>query len=154
VGSSANDIPERIKRNNRDPDPNFELAERLYRRCKKDQVSDDGKLLPAAIGYKNWSVNREKYSEPEEVLIRDWLSWGIAFFRVEHLPANMKSTEGANVFDFRAIHAPLDDNYAHTEIVTYKNGLLAMNPDPPLEVKKKYRQIISDRSSIIKAPEV
>jgi hypothetical protein len=55
------------------------------------------------------------------------------------------------------VHQPhtklaLTENYAHSEIRTYKNGLLVETPNLPATVKKEFRQIMSDRSVILHRP--
>lgn len=113
---------------------------------------DGTKLLAQAISFRNWSVNRQKYSEPEDVLVPDWPDWGIAAFRVADIPLSLESASGSR-FDFRVEHVPLEENYAHSEIRTYKNGLYVENPDPPQTIKKKFRQMLSDRSTILHRPQ-
>ena len=139
-------------RRGRPIDPIFEPAEWLYHRCKLEEVDGD-RLLPTAISFRNWSVNRGKYSEPEDVLIPDWKDWGIAKFRAEHVPGPM-NTAGDTVWEFKIEHDPLEDNYSHSEIRSYKNGALAPKPQPSDLIKKAFRQIISDNSAIHRQPRV
>ena len=88
------------------------------------------------------------------MLIPDWPLWGVAMFLVGHLPANVKASQGTNVFDFKPEHKPEERNYSHTEIVAYKNGVRPPNPKPSAEVKKKYRQLLRDAMEILKPADV
>jgi hypothetical protein len=130
--------------------PDFDADEELYRRCLNEHA-DSGHLLPAAIGFRNWSVNRQRFSEPGDVLIPDWPDWGVAAFQVSHVLPAMQLPGGPQ-YTFRAEHVPDEDNYAHSEIRTYKDGVPPPKPEPPQEIKKKFRQLISDGSRIVIPP--
>lgn len=127
--------------------------EPLYRRCKQQDVVA-GHLTALSISFRNWSVNRggPGFGEPEDVLFPNHFSQGIATFRVKNILPRMK-LEAGPVFEFRAAHVPDEDNYAHSEIQTYKGGELAHKPEPPQLIKKRFRQMISDASEIIRQPQ-
>ena len=154
MNTSDDSRPERIYRRDRPIVPFSDPLEKLHRRCLKEHVGS-GHLLPAAVSFRNWSVNRggTDFGEPEDVLIPSWLDWGIASFRVQDVLPK-EQLRGGPVYEFRAVHCPDDDNYAHSEIRTYKESQLVSNPDPPNEIKKKFRQMISDKSFITKEPQV
>ena len=141
----------------------FTPEERLFRRCLVSDLdpADSERLFPNSISfYPDWSVNRGDFSEPEDVLYPDYLGWGIAAFQVKDIPSPMK-TEGNIPYHWDAQHQPLDENYSHTEIWTYKGGTHLANPkaetdpkppDLPKTVKKYFRTVLSERARIICAP--
>lgn len=141
-------------RRGRPVDPVFDAEETLYRRCLPGEVQGQ-RLLPAAIKFPGWSVNREKYSDPDDVLIPNYQEYGVAGFRVKDIPESLRSPAPGNVlFEFGVEHVPEEDNYAHSEIRTYKDG----HYDPSLskkinaQVKKEFRQLLSDRTFVIRHP--
>lgn len=85
MSSSETNRPERMFRRDRPADENFDRAEKLYYRCQDQHVYGQ-RLLPQAIRFPNFSVNRSKYSEPEDVLIPSYQDWGISTFSVGDLP--------------------------------------------------------------------
>ena len=92
-------------RRGRPVDPLFEPSENLYRRCQADQIVG-GRILPQAFRSPDFSVNRGKYSEPEDVLIPSYERWGsIASFQVKDVPSRI-SSGGGTEFDFRVDHVP------------------------------------------------
>jgi hypothetical protein len=112
------------------------------------------RLIPLKISYTNLSTNRGKYSEPEDVII-DAPGWGILFWRVDQIPRDVKSDDPkATAYDFRPGHKPEDDNYSHTEIWAYRDDIRVPEPDPSKAVKKRYRQLMSERATLIKPPDV
>lgn len=131
-------------------DMNFDDNENLYNRFKKEFLTE-GKFLPTGIKFPDWSVNREKYSEPEDVLFPDFLEWGIAQFKVSDVPDTLTSA-GDNKFDFKVEHAPVEENYSHSEVRSYKNEQHNRKIDVNKLVKKRFRQIISEKIVIIKEP--
>ncbi len=133
-------------------DMNFDDNEKLYNRFKQEFLAE-GKFLPTGIKFPDWSVNREKYSEPEDVLIPDYLEWGISQFNVSDVPNTLTST-GDIKFDFKVEHDPVEDNYSHSEVRSYKNGQHNKKIDVNNAVKKRFRQILSEKIVIIKQPMV
>jgi len=148
--SSNDGRPERMYRNNRHIDPSFDENENLYNRFKQNYFKD-GKFLPEGIRFPDWSVNREKYSEPEDVLIPNYSDWGIIEFKVGAIPQSLESL-GDVKFDFKVEHDPYDDNYSHSEVRTYKNGVHEKRIDLPKLVKKEFRQRLSEKIIVIKQP--
>lgn len=136
------------------PDPFFELKEKLFRRFQKSDFDESGKVYPLSINFRNWSVNRSKYSDPKDVLKPNWLKWGVGSFKVQDIPQNLTSPSGSNNFQFIIKHVPLDTNYAHSEIRTYKNGQYVSDPDPPSVVKKAFRTKLSEKIVLLITPQV
>src|SRR6266487_2401330 len=149
---STGDLPERMYRNNRPADPNFDGAELLSRRCRQEDV-ENGHRSRSAVGFPDWSVNRAKYSEPGDALLPRWPDWGVASFAVADVPGSLVS-EGGTVIEFRIEHVPEEENYAHSEVRAYKNGRHDRKLDVPKTVKARFRQILSERTHIAIEPRV
>jgi hypothetical protein len=128
------------------PDPEFEASERLFRRLHPDHLVS-GFLIDAFLPFPAFSVNREKYSHPEDV-VRDHPHFGIAAFSVGDIPERLDS-EG-QIFRFGVEHAPLPDNYAHSEVYSHLDGVPAK---PPRIVRKRFRDLLRRRTVVLKEPE-
>ena len=140
-------------RNGRLIDPFFDEDELLYNRCLSEHVYRE-QLLPTGIRFPDWSVNRAKYSEPEDVLVPNFQDWGIAQFEVRNIPKSLISPAPGNVkFDFKVEHDPLNDNYSHSEVRTYKNGHHSKNLNVSTTVKKEFRQMLSEKTVLILTPQ-
>jgi len=61
------------------------------------------------------SVNRSKYSRPNDVLFPQYFLCGILAFPVSDVPNNLLSGTGIST-EFKVTHVPFRDNYAHSEI--------------------------------------
>ncbi len=148
---SEDNRPERMYRRGRPVDPIFAPSEDLYYRCQLEHVLEN-RLLPTALRFPDFSVNRAKYSQPEDVLVPSYVLWGIAAFKVEDLPSERQSD--ANTFyTWNVVHDPNEDNYAHSEVRTYKNGHYGKDLNVSKMIKKEFRQILSDRARILKYPQ-
>jgi len=142
-------VPERLRRQGRPVDPHFHPTERLFLRVAQANLAADGILLPAAIRFPDFSVNREKYSEPHDVILFDPTA-GIACFKVEDIPSDLSSEHGP-CHQFLVEHVPEDDNYAHSEVRTYRGG------ERPSRVKSKtmktrFRNALFSKIKILKEP--
>lgn len=106
-----------MKRNSRPPDPIFQGSEKLYRRYKLDHIVN-GSFTGIGLSFKNPpSVNRQKYSEPEDVLFSEaseFTGWGVASFEVREIPTPLPSDNPR--YNLSPRHVPLEDNHAHSEI--------------------------------------
>jgi len=140
----------------RNVDPNFDHHELLYRRCCPNEILS-GRLAPDSIKFPDWSVNRAKYSDPEDVQFPSssdqvYLCCGVAGFTVSDIPSKVDS-EG--IFTLEIVHKPESDNYAHSELVTYKNGISGKaikNFKVSNTIKKTFRTMLSERIKIIVYP--
>jgi hypothetical protein len=150
VSTSNPDRPERMFRSGRPVDQVFSPDENLYFRYK-DNETVDGRIIPVGIRFPDFSVNRSKYSEPEDVLIPSYAEYGILTFKVKDIPAPERTNE-TTLYEWKAVHEPLDDNYSHSEVQTFKNGMYTKKLDVPKTLKKKFRVILSERMSIIREP--
>ncbi|MEI6233851.1 MAG: hypothetical protein WCT04_12405 [Planctomycetota bacterium] len=143
-------IPERLRTGSRPIDNQFDEAELLYVRCLSDHV-DGGRFLPAGIKFPDWSTNRAKYSEPLDVLLPEFEHWGIAGFNVGAIPAQLKIGD-SKVYAFAPIHDPTPENYSHTEVRTFKDGVYDNNLKVPTLIKKEFRTRLAAMTTIIKTP--
>lgn len=128
------------------PDPAFGDSERLFRRIHPDHLLD-GFLADAFLPFPSFSVNREKYSRPEDVIC-DHPAFGIAAFAVGDIPPELEN-ESSQTFQFGVEHAPLPDNYAHSEVHSYLDGRKAK---PSRIVRKRFRDLLRQRTVILKRP--
>lgn len=154
-------MPRRMLRRGRPVDPSFSLREKLYFRCKCDAVMDGGRIKPKQVPFPDQSVNRQRYSKARDVLLplstgaehsRKWLFWGVAMIRVRDVPG--AALDGSQVEHvFRVEHDPLDENYGHSEIRVYKQGV-HMREKREIDdlVKKEYRTNLALRARVVVQP--
>jgi hypothetical protein len=151
-------------------DPAFEPAEFLYRRVDPEDVLEYEQGKYRVIdwqGIHNLSVVREKYGQPDFArwdsatdpgnsegfipqLHRDCYVFQIA---KGDLPEELVS--GGNVpYQFRVLHVPFDDLYAHSEIVALKEGtqILKENKFKANGVKDQYRGILTNKAKLVLKP--
>lgn len=131
----------------------------------------DGRLAPTAIStqpqgidFPAMSVNRGKYSQPEDVRLAirkvdpNWDSWGIAEFVVGDVPFepddNTKSDNLTYEWTWRMAHGPESENYAHTEIRTFRNGTFRRDVSVPKSIKKWFRLALSPKTKVIADPKI
>jgi len=152
------DLPERLLRNGRPVDPVFDLAEQLYHRCTAGSTLEDPqqpglfRLKPSSLRCPDFSVNRQKYSQPEDVLLPSYQEMGVAAFAVGDVPSSIISPGGV-VLEFRVEHVPLEENYAHAEVRSYKDSARILESSKvPDRVKSEFRQRLSEKSVVIIDP--
>ena len=140
-----------LARRGRMVDPEFFPVEHLYRRCTVNEA-DNERLFPSEIKFcPDWSVNREKYSQPTDVLYPSYDEMRVAAFQVRDIPAETQSG-GSVSYKWDVQHQPLEDNYSHSEVWTYKNNDHYTKSDLPTGVKKHFRTALSERAHIIYPP--
>ena len=137
----------------------FDDDEELYHACKRCMIVDS-RLDTAAIGFPNNSIstNRSKYSEPQDVLdhpSRD--GFGVVAWNVADIPtqAFVPKNRKAATYQLNVKHVPTEDNYAHSEIQIWKNGVF----DRGTKIKAKslmqeIRQLLSESSRVVTEPSV
>jgi hypothetical protein len=136
-------------RRDRPIDPDFQPTEFLYVRCRAEDIEGEH-LSPLSVKFPDWSVNREKCGQPQDVLISRWPTWGIAAFQVRDVPPSLTSV-GNVTYNFRVEHVPDEDNYAHSEIRTYRGPIHHQDLNsPPKLVKKDFRYALSQKTSIVR----
>jgi hypothetical protein len=152
------DLPERLYRRGRPADQDFELTEELYYRCAGSWVEADPvqagvwRLKSSFIRFPEFSVNRQKYSQPEDVLLPTYGDWGVAAFTVGDVPSSVTSP-GQTVVDFRVVHVPEEDNFSHSEVQSFKsNQRVPTSSKIPDAVKSVFRQRLCERAKVIRQP--
>jgi len=136
-------------RNGRAEDQEFGNAENLYRRYIKEHWVDNT-FVSAGFRFPRPSINREKYSKPEDVIYSDdgqFDGWGVLEFRVEHIPLQLVDGAG-KPFVFFPRHTPDEDNYAHSEIWCESESERGQQADPNSATKKKFRALLSQHAKI------
>ncbi len=129
----------RVHRNGRAEDPNFTPDELLYRRFQQDKLVNGWPMslnisMDDASGI---SVNRERYSLPQDVLEPDCCDGNrregmvVLQFAVSDLPEQLSTSE--REYRFKPKHAPLECCYAHSAIWCNGEG----NIDQPYEKPSK-----------------
>ena len=147
---SSPEIPRRLYRNGRIPDNKFRFFHSTYFRFSSEDCLGS-RLIPARIQSLNMSVNWSKYSRPLDVIIRH-PTCGIARLFAGRLPAILPKElqEGEKHHKFCLDHDPLDDNYSHCQIVSFKDGKrISKNSAISNKEKKEFRALVSDYSFII-----
>jgi hypothetical protein len=154
VSTLTPDLPAEMYANGRGVDPQFQQDELLYCRLVQDYpigshpegVSLSWPRLP------EFSANRSKYSPPEYVLLPEWVHWGIVEFYCCDVPAPITSP-GRVTFNWCVHHVPLEDNYAHSEVRTFRGTERYTGKLHEL-VKKGFRQAIAERMVVLKRSSV
>jgi len=126
------------------------------------------KLVVMDIHFPNTSVNRNKYSEPGDVLIvacsksNDSLrNFGISQFTVGSIPKSINSAEDINNSDvdwsqwsWDVIHVPEPNNYAHSEIRTFYEKQYPPKRKPNKTIKKWWRTVLREHVTVIQEPQI
>lgn len=147
-------------RQGRAPEPKFEPSELLYYRCTiRDLEYAGGDLSSLSVRLPTFSVNRGAFSEPEDVLIppsdqpiANIELMGIAKFPVCGIPASLTPPQGKTI-EFKVEHAPLEDNYAHSNVRAYKDGKLT-EEKLAVTVRKDFRAEIARHAEIHRPPQI
>jgi hypothetical protein len=131
----------------RPEDPDFSQDEALYQRYLKDHLID-GFFSPAGVRCPKQSVNRGKYSEPEDVVFSEtalYAGWGVLHYLVRDLNPALGDNPA---FSFFPKHDPLDDNYAHSEIWADRIPPTGGCVTPSKTAKMAFRAHLSQRVRI------
>src|SRR5271166_906034 len=102
---------------------------------------EGNRLSALRLRYENTSVNRSRYSKPWDVIF-DHPGQGIVQFLVCWLPLELPYVQPnppVTLHSFYPGHKPEDENYSHSEIWTYKEGVRVEKPSLPNTVKKEFR---------------
>jgi hypothetical protein len=135
-------IPEAMKRHGRPVDVHFIPAEQLFRRVPPDLWEDPAEDFDIeAIELPDMSVVWGKYGHPEWARFDrgTYTDWGVIGFAVQHIPPSLTNL-GIFVWRFAPYHAPEGNNYPHTEIRAFENGVhidmrLSDRIDPNLHLR-------------------
>lgn len=150
------DYPARLLCNGRPADPEFLPTEELYFRIPALQAGEESTdfVPPGTIRSLPFSVNRQKHSDPHDVII-GYPNCGIAVLRVQDVPTHLKSDTGIR-FDFVVEHMPVDDeeanNYAHTEVKVFRDGKEVNNKALGNKVKAAFREMVSQKTRVLLRP--
>lgn len=152
-----NGYPERLRPLGKAIDSKFDPNEELYLRFL--QVSPiTGRPDFGEIRCPDLSVNRSKYSAPEDVLWSSFtylMHWGIGSLRVHQATFDLFGGDGI-VIKFLVEHDPVlgseefPENYSHCEVRAYKLGV--RRPALPAKVKLEFRQRIAESIVKLKDP--
>lgn len=163
-GSDSNPWPpnERLRFAGRSVDPKFEPNEDLFLRFM--QMTESRRPDPLAIpfpGSDGMSVNRGKYSLPEDARYPVWLNHGVAAFDVSGLPEDVASGD-RRLFCCRVRHDPQNvylkaydrrfENYAHSLVQAFLRGDSRPAKAVPKLVKTTVRFLLAGRSRVIHEP--
>lgn len=153
--SSPSELPERLKRAGRGPDPVFAANEELYRRFSNQDLDGFGKFIDARLSFA-LSTNRQKYSQPEDVLYSStnaYDGFGIIRVLVQDIPAPVTDNQQNN-FWFRPCHLPEEDNYSHTHIQCENETPVGQEVEGSKTARKKCRSILKQKFVTLKAATV
>jgi hypothetical protein len=125
------------------PVPFDDADELLYIRIKETDVFGSG-VLPAVVQIPDWSANRARFSEPEDVLIGYPGFTRVGEFRVGDIPPCVEpdppepGQKRAVAWQFWAEHDPIPENDAHSEVRMRKDGeSYVRNKEPGSKTYKK-----------------
>jgi hypothetical protein len=116
------DIPDEMKTKGRPPAPFDDPSEYLYRRVAPDLWDESG-IDVDAIELPDMSVNRARFGPPGWTRLADercW-DWAVVGFKVQDIPQELLHL-GVDDYTFAPEHAPLKNNYPHSEVRCYRNG--------------------------------
>lgn len=138
--------PERMKRNGRPEDPVFSSGEKLFRRYTQSHYIN-GQFSNTGFSFNTPpSVNREKFSEPADVLFSEadeFANWGVLSFKVDDLTRTFPPE--APLYSFWPRHRPLEDNYAHSEVWCDRLPATGQYVKPSPSIRKLLRTMLSQR---------
>jgi hypothetical protein len=138
-----------MKRNGRPVDPIFNGSEKLFRRFRSEHIAS-GTFTGVGLSFKDDapSVNRQKYSFPDDVLFTEggeYANWGVISLRVRDIPSELP--DGSPRYRIGPRHDPLEDNYAHSGI--HCEGIPAQGyVEPSPAVRKILRATLGQRIKI------
>lgn len=142
-----------MRRSGRPVVDKFEPQERLFYRL--DTAYPVGEA-PSGLSVRkpDFSTNREALGgKPIYVLLPEYPDYGIAEFKVVSLPASIPS-EGGREYSWAPTHVPLEDNYYHSEVRTYKDRIRCeKSSQVNALVYRIFRQRLSEAMRVIKSYE-
>jgi len=136
----------------RGEDQVFDNDEHLYRRIPRKWTFSGRVVPPLMIPLKlGVSVNRSKYSEPQDVLERECCDGNdrtdcvVLDIYVRDIPREITSADG-RVYRFSPVHRPRETCYAHSEVwsveVSDRSG---EHVEPPKNVRDQFRALLAQR---------
>ena len=141
--------PDRMKRNGRAPDFEFQPTEKLFRRYKSEHFIG-GRFSNMGLSFTNPpSVNREKYRQPSDAIFSEadeFSNWGVLSFQAQHLPSAFPPERPE--YSFSPHHVPLENNYAHSEVRCDSIPPSGAYREPQPAIRKLFRTTLSQRITI------
>jgi hypothetical protein len=135
-----------MRRNGRLVDQDFQPREKLFRRYAVDHLIG-GTFSPIGLSFDTPpSVNREKFSEPSDVLFsetNEFGNWGVWSVKTGDLLSAFPENEPT--FSFYPKHTPMEDNYSHSEIWSEQVPPTGLYAKPSKSVRKLFRTFLSQR---------
>lgn len=131
------------------PDPIFEATEELYRSIGTEAVyTQNGVECVSELAVKlpACSFNRSKYSKPHEAIDLEVRpsETGVASIGIRDIPTPiLPNYEGGKIHELYVAHAPVVENYSHTELRIRRQGY-----DDPKTYKPNsaiFRKLIRDK---------
>lgn len=122
--------------------------ERLFRRYRREDYLDN-QFSGLGFAFPKQSVNREKYSEPSDVLFSttdEFEGWGVLYFRVQDLPIEFPPHNGR--YTLFPKHTPEDEMYPHSEVWCDALPVTGQYVEPSKGVKKLFRAFLSQRVEV------
>jgi hypothetical protein len=144
-------VPDAMLRKDRAAHQEFDDSEMLYYRLKQPCGEIGDHPIGLDMEYPDFSVNRQKHGGLRDfVLIPNWKYLGIAEFAKGSIPGPDFS-EGNIEYSWGVTHIPLDENYHHSEIWTYKGGTHCQRSSQVNKIVfRRFRQRISEAMTITK----
>jgi hypothetical protein len=126
--------------------PDFHPTESLYLRYQRKHWVE-GQLNPAGVRFPRTSVNRSTLSEPEDALFSEsgnYNGLGVVRFVVSNIPNRISQSQGPTYLFFMQ-HAPLEDNYSHSEIWSDHEHRTGQYKEPSKTVKLEFRILLCQK---------
>jgi hypothetical protein len=135
-----------MRRKGRSEDQSFDAREKLFRRYARAHYMN-GQFSNTGFAFTSpHSVNRQKYSEPTDALFSEadeFAQWGVLSFKVVDLPTLFPPDDPR--YSFFPKHAPLEDNYAHSEVWCDSLPPTGRYVKPSKGTRKLFRAVLSQR---------
>jgi hypothetical protein len=151
----VDNIPDELLQGGRTPDPIFLPEEEFFIRFK--QIDGSGNVAISEIRYVDQSGNRSKYcSRPSYILLPNYDNWGYGSISIKDIldiPEIITAKSG-ETNPCEVAHMPLTDNYSHSEIWTYRNGVRVTNNNKKRKIGLLFRIEICQKINILKNPEI
>jgi len=140
---SPRERPFRMMRSGRAEDQDFSPSELMYRRYLQDDFEGES-FRPARFSFPP-SLNRQRYSEPEDVIFSETGEFddcGVLECSVEQLSVRLLDDRNVE-YGFVPVHRPEENNYSHSEIWAKSSQSNAPTPQPSKVARKMYRTFAS-----------
>jgi len=153
ASESETGIPDRLLRKGRPPCQHFEPDEQLFHRIQKQHILDEGGVVSLGVRSRCFSVNRGRFSEPEDVLLPCHHDHGICAFTVADVPKGpCRPTPSPYTYTFDVVHEPEEENYAHSEVRAFRDGEYHARLHVPRLVNKRFRMLLGQRMVVVRQP--